>query len=530
MRQNGYFQLEQKEDGIYIKIMPPVEGGMSVSINEVMEYLAFYNIVYDLKILHKAVNCTDQESVVLLNSEQNIAVRETHLIQLSQDKMRALIRFYPPSVGGEFMSEDELRRDFKAKNIRFGICENVISAYFQQRVYCTDLVIAKGQSPRMGSDAKIEYYFNTDGKTKPTLREDGSVDFHKLNTINHCIVGQLLAKLVPADRGDPGINVLGEKIKPRDVKNAHLEFSRNISISEDRTEIRSMVNGHVSLVEGKVFVSDLLELENVDTSTGDVEYEGNILINGNVFSGFSVKATGNIEVKGVVEAAMLESGGSITIVRGMTGMGKGYLKAKGHVVAKFLENATVTAGEYITTESILHSNVQAGIEIDVTGNKGFITGGTAMASSKISVNTLGSPLGASTIVEVGIDPSLRREQANLQKKYRENIKNIQTIEPVLTASIQKRAQGRQLQQDYMDNLHVLAETRQQKMAENKQIVSRLAELEEIVSVGGDPMVLVKGEVFPGTKVCITDVSMFVKNAISYCKFIKLDGEVKMTSM
>ena len=56
----------------------------------------------------------------------------------------------------------------------------------------------------------------------------------------------------------------GAKIRPRQVKKAHLEFGHNIEISEDRKKLTSLVDGHVSLVEGKVFVSDVYEVENVD--------------------------------------------------------------------------------------------------------------------------------------------------------------------------------------------------------------------------------------------------------------------------
>lgn len=61
----------------------------------------------------------------------------------------------------------------------------------------------------------------------------------------------------------------------------------------------------------------------------------------------------------MIEGACIEAGGNIIIARGMNGMAKGILKAGGNIVAKFLENATVSAGGYVNTESILHSNVTA---------------------------------------------------------------------------------------------------------------------------------------------------------------------------
>lgn len=125
----------------------------------------------------------------------------------------------------------------------------------------------------------------------------------------------------------------------------------------------------VSLVEGKVFVSDVYEVENVDLSTGNIDFEGSVQVNGNVSSNFVIRAGSNVIISGVVEGAYIEAGGNIIIARGMNGMAKGTLKAGGNIVAKFLENATASAGGYVSTESILHSNVIAATEIQVTASE-----------------------------------------------------------------------------------------------------------------------------------------------------------------
>ena len=185
----------------------------------------------------------------------------------------------------------------------------------EERSYCTNIVLASGNEPRHGTDAYIEYLFNTDVKARPTLQEDGSVDFFHLNIINHVKVGDCLAILHPEDPGDDGKDVYGNVIRPRNVKREILRFGRNIDLSENRRELYSAVDGHVNLVEGKVFVSNVMVVENVDISTGDIEYDGNVQVNGNVCSNFKVKANGNVEVRGVVEGAEVVAGGNVTIDR-----------------------------------------------------------------------------------------------------------------------------------------------------------------------------------------------------------------------
>ena len=309
---------------------------MTAATSEMAEYLGNKGIAYDSSVISEIAGLGGKHEI-LINHMTCDEVREDYKLIISPDKMNAIVRFYPPSLKGGTLSKQEFIADLSFKGIEFGIQEEEIDRFFNNKRYCEDYIVAVGQQPRHGTDAYIEYYFNTDLSARPTLKEDGSVDFFHLNTISHCHEGDVLAKLFPEDPGDVGYNIMGEKIKPREVKKKKLKFGRNISVSEDKLSMISDVDGHVTLVDDKVFVSDILTVENVDSSTGNIEYDGNVQVNGNVCANFSVKAKGNIEVSGVVEGAQVEAGGDIIIAKGMNGMGKGVLNAKGNVVAKFLE-------------------------------------------------------------------------------------------------------------------------------------------------------------------------------------------------
>lgn len=415
---NGYFRLVKDATGFGLQIKAPTDGGESVRVGEITEYLSQRSLPCDLATLKAAVS-QGQDTVVHLDSGECPVENMTYNLSIEEDGMQAVVRLYAPSETGNKVSVQEFVNDLNFRQIRYGIKEERIREAFEKEEYCTDIVVAKGKPARHGTDAEIEYYFNTDLKARPTVKEDGSVDFFNLNTINHCKEGDVLAKLIPADPGEYGMNIQGTKIKPRDVKTASLKYGNNIEISEDKSILTSKVNGHVTLVEGKVFVSNVLDLENVDISTGNVEFEGSVNVHGNVQSNFSVKAKGNIVVNGIVEGAYLEAGGDIIIARGMAGMSKGELKAEGNIIAKFLENAKATAGGYVATESVLHSTVLAGTEITVDGKRGFIAGGRVCATNLIEVKTLGSHLGTSTIVEVGADPMVKAKFQQAQKDMAE---------------------------------------------------------------------------------------------------------------
>lgn len=525
---NGYFRLVNKEGESSLKLFPPTGGGKPLDILDVIEYLTMKDYACDLPSLKRAVEGAEKEQrEVSLGNETRLKERECYKLTVGPDKMQAYVKFYAASEGGEDMTAQEMIHDLELRGIKSGILTDAIEGFFKNKEYCEDILVAEGKPPVQGKNAYIEYKFNTDKKAKPTLNEDGSVDFFHLNILNHCDKGDVLAVLHPEEPGVPGENLLGEKVLPAEVRKETLKFGHNIELSEDRTVLTSQVSGHVELVEGSVFVSDELAVENVDTATGNIDYDGNVQINGNVATNFHVKAKGDIVVKGVVEGAVLEAGGNIVIARGMNGMGRGILKADGNIISKFLENVTAEAKGYVASESILHSRVTAGGEVNVDGRRGFITGGKVCATGSVNVKTLGSEMGADTIIEVGADPKVKERIAQLQKQIGEDTKLLQTVQPTLLSTKQKLAKGVKLSPEQIQQVQSMAVLNKEKTEAIAAANQEIEELQKRLGSAVETVVRVKGEVYPGTKICIGDVSMVVQKTTHYCRFVRERGDVKM---
>lgn len=531
---NGYFQLGCSNKGTILKLIRPTNDGEMFTAKEVTEYLSARTISYSASAISKGIeelmSSDKNEQLVLLNKDVIYEVKESYILRSSADKLTLTARFYAPSLRGDRISSEEFYKDLAEKGVKYGIDDDAIRTFFANREYCKDIVVARGTEVVQGSHAKIEYYFETDLNQKPTLNEDGSVDFFHLNTFSQCQKGDILARLIPEVAGTPGMTVFGEPIRPLEVKKAVLKYDRNIELSEDQRVLTALTNGNVTLVDGKVFLNDVMELDNVGPATGNIDFEGSIRIRGNVYENFSVKAKGTIEIKGVVEGALIEAGQDIIIARGMKGMGKGVLRAENNIIAKFFENATVEAGGFVSTEAILHSKVSAGTEITVNGKRGFITGGKVCAAEKITVKTLGTEMGSDTIVEVGADPKVKARIIELQKLLQDAVKQIDQTKPTLESFAQKIRAGAKFSMDqklYMQNL--LSEDAERK--NNVQSWRKEYErLEQILERSGSASVDVTGEVYPGTKISISDVSLVIKSSMSYCRFKKTDGEVKMTAL
>lgn len=499
-------------------------------LQEILQYLNLKKVPFDVAALGKGYKAYEAGRLIPLSPQKILPIAESSYITESADRMSAVARFYPPSTGGRKLDKEGVYSECRLSKILYGVDDAVVEQFLAERRYCTDYVIAKGTPVKEGQDAFITYHFNTDNKIRPTLNEDGTVDFFNLNLVNHCKAGDVLATLTPEVQGEDGKDVNGTVLHPRPVKRTALSFGLNIQLSEDKMSITSRVDGHVTLTGGKVFVSDVMQVANVDNSTGNIEYQGNVVVEGNVSSNFSVKTDGNIEVRGVVEGAHLEAGGNIVLVRGMNGMGKGTLKAGGNVVAKFLENCTVDAGGYVETNSILHSRVHAATDINVMSKKGFITGGEVTATGKVRVRTLGSSMGADTRVTVGVNPAILSRMAELNKESTEAQKNIKAMVPILDMTKKKLSVGVKLTPEQMKQVQQLALGIRGEQDKLRAATEEMELLKAQMAEGENAAVDVHGEVFPGVVIAISDVSMIIKNGARHSRFVREKGDVRIKAL
>lgn len=529
--QNGYFRLVNDSEGFGIALYRPTGYGEELQIGEITEYLEDMRIGYDRRWIEKQLD-VEEDVVCHLGPDDCPVCPETYHLEESSDGMTVTVRFYPPSETGERMTLNGFLQDLQLRNITRGVQMNVLQEHFQSDgSYCTDIIVAKGKEPVEGTDARIEYFFDTDMHRRPAQKDDGRVDYFNLSTINHCHKGEMLARIIPEVRGEMGYDVYGREKKPREVKRGVLKFGRNIVMSEDKLSISSTVDGHVALQDEKVIVSAVYMVQNVDVSTGNISYEGSVEIAGNVSENFEVKAGGNVVVNGLVEGAKITAGGNIIIGKGMNGMGgKGYLRAGGDVIVKFLENVRVVTGGYVETEAILHCRVSAGSEVRVDGRKGLIVGGYVQAANKVMAKTIGGSMGVATILEVGVNPLIKSQYTRMQKQLADTTKTVKDAEVILENFKDKLKKGfkyNESQLKYMKSITTLVED---KSVEIEQITMRLEKLRTMMEIQKMAEVVINDQVFPGTTIIIGDASKTIQSNFHYCKFIKEMGEVRMAPL
>ncbi|SFP91623.1 hypothetical protein SAMN02910358_00064 [Lachnospiraceae bacterium XBB1006] len=529
---NGYAQLVVKDGSTYVRVIPPTDGGKKQDMTVLTDYLERNQLTeYGVKDISVLCEKSDGETLVKVGPAPFRPYDEQIDIDISMDKMLVFCTFFPPSEGGNVLSEEEIITHLNQNKVVNGVDKEGLEKFLSNREYNKSFVIAKGQPPRHGKDGKVEYFFNTSLSTKPKKNEDGTVNYHDLNTVSIVQKGQKLAERIPADLGDPGVDVFGNEVKPRNVKEAVLSYANNITLSEDGNAIFSDVTGHATLTQGKVFVSDVLDIPaDVDTSTGDIDYEGAVLVHGNVKSGFKVRAKGDVVVEGVVEGAEVISEGQIVIKRGIHGMNKGVLDAKGNILCKFVENAQVISGGYLETEGIMHSKVSATTNIIVHGKKAMIAGGVVRAGALVEVDNLGSEMGATTVVEVGVDPKKKARFLEVKEAIAAKKKEIEAMKPILQNFSEKMAAGVPIPEDKMQYVQKLSVAFKTTQTQIKSLSEEYDALNAEIATGKDAKVKVTKDVYAGVTITISDVSLTTKSTRSFCQFVREAGEVAVKNL
>ncbi|MDO5156924.1 MAG: FapA family protein [Eubacteriales bacterium] len=521
---NAFFQLDIRDDGVYVHIYPAKENGKSIDIQEMVSYLESCGIhSYDLPALNKAVMQVKEETDIFVSAEKIREVEEKAKVMISRDRMMAYIRFYPPSKNGKYMSPRDILNELQRVNVVYGISEKVISAYIAGRQFCRDIPIAKGKECVLGKDAKIKYHFNTVPTTRPELLEDGSVDFHKLCLFTSIKNGDLLAELIPEVPGTEGKNVLGNPVIPPKVKKKVLKYGRNIKISEDNCKLYSEVDGDVKLEGDTVFVSNTYTVAaDVDASTGDIKYNGNVVVTGNVRAGFRIEATGDIEVNGVVEGAYLKADGNIVLKRGIQGMGRGELEAGINIVTKFIESSKVSASGVINAGSSLHSELIAGEEVIISGKKGFVIGGTVSAGKKIEASVFGNKMNTPTVLKVGVKPEVMERFKDLTTIIKDEQEEMIKQKQILDSLKNKLASGQKL----LPNQVILAKQSSEKLKTLAETLEKdsfeYMKLKKEIEDNTNGKIVVNNTIFPGVSIDISNRMLLIKDIRSRCQF-KIDG-------
>ncbi len=518
---DGECKITIRKSGIFLNVSPPKEGGEPVKFEDVELILAQKSI--------KQYNKGQVKAIVKEASGENIKIGEWRPnpeydsranLEKTPDDMKAFINLSKPILTGRVLEMDEILSLLDEAGIVYGIKHDNIKKMLEKEIYNTPILVAEGKKPIPGKDAEIEYKFKTETSLEYNVDEKtGKVDYNNpKEVISNVVAGQVLAIKTPPTKGTPGRTITNEVIETRNGEDVELLSGENAMISDNGLEIFAKIAGRAVLdkVTNKVSVEKVYEVENVDYETGNIIFLGTVIVKGDVKDGFSVKAAGDIEVRGNVEKAELEADGNIVIAKGVLGKGSldnearkmkdgAVLKAGDSIQATFIEQSEVFANNDVRVkENISLSKVDAGGRVICNGRRAYIYGGRIRASQEIYTKNLGIDAYTRTIIEAGIDPKSQEKLSQLLTEKSSHEETLMKINIKIQGMKELKKKG-ELDKEKKKMMERMVKAKEEFTLTIDELEQDIADLREWLSnLDTKGKVSVKDVAYPGVEIYIKD--------------------------
>ncbi|MDF3818291.1 FapA family protein [Leptospira sp. 96542] len=495
--ENGFFQIESLKGKAVLKVTKPGSKGQKVDFKDVIARIKLFGVEnYDVEFIKKIVNFAEGKSIEIGTWSKGNPVDSYADITVSEDQMEAKLILHPPKHGGSLITEYKLREQIANTGISVGIIDPIIQQLIKNPEFLIPIIFAKGVQPMPGKDGEIKIHFRSDNK--PQLEEDeyGRIDYKNISIIQSVKPGDLIAEKIPPEKGEYGKTVTGTILPYSEEKTIEWKLGPNVEANGDK--LYAKIAGRPVLSSfGEIKVDEVIQLEAVDYSTGNIDFPGTIIVEEKIGDGFSLTTNGSIIIKNSVGKAFLKAKGDIILSGGFMGRGEGYIESEGNIYAKFVEQGKLTAhGSIFVEEAVMHSEISAKDFIRVIGGRGEVIGGITIAGNSLTCAKLGAVVETKTKLAVGTPPELLDELNRMKKDITEKEITLHKVQLTLTKLVEK-GQKKELTleeketitklKDANEKFSVLLET------QIKQFDTALGSYEP----NKDSFVEVEREVFPG---------------------------------
>ncbi len=450
-------------------------------------------------------------------------IRDAHQCELMLQRTNP--NTAPPLLG-------DLQAALTEKGVLYGINEEFLQSLTQDPIFNKQLVVAQGKKPTVGQDGSLRFLVSTERDLRPAIREDGTADYKDLGYVHNVEKGQPLCDIIPPEKGEDGMDVLGQVLEGIYGREAPSPQGLGTEISEDGLQLLAAVSGNAVVHKNVVTVQEVLKIKgNVDNSTGDIYFVGDVYVGGDVFSGFTVSGV-NLIIRGNVEGATLIAAGNVSLAQGMNGMNRGVINAVGSVKAKYLQNCTIKTEGDVYADTIMYSHLECDGSVELGGKRATLIGGRSYLAGRLIAKTLGTEAHTATEINMATTGMVAKRQVEQLSA------NIQTIDGEIVKLVQNlnrldslRKQNRLTQ----EHASVIQEIKERYIALNSDRKNVVAALEDIKSrqlqeSSLNSYIECKGRVHAGVRITFGPLIYNVQDSFVNSRIGIIDGDIRISSL
>lgn len=405
----GHFELYYSDGWAYLEVHPNEAGESSIYVDDVRNRMKMLGVPsVDPSIIRQIITEATGVAERLVEWPEGEQLASRISVEVSRDKMSATVTMTPPKKGALPPSVERVEAELERAGVVRGVDEAAIRSAVLNRSYNEPIVVATGQPPEDARAASIRYRFNPHrGKPYLTMEFD-RINLKELNFIEYVEAGDLLAELLPPTDAVNGFTVNGETLLARQDASADaFRGGMNTEMNAEGDRIVATEDGNVRLKDGTIIVEPVVTVKNVDYSTGNIHFEGSVVVEGSIADGFVVEADGDIQVAHGVGRATVSCGGNLLLQAGMNGGGEGRITCSGNLMAKYVESAEITCrGHLLVEEAVMHSEAVIWGHCVLSGKRSEVIASRLVVGGSLWCKKLGSVAEAPVEVRIGMPPAV----------------------------------------------------------------------------------------------------------------------------
>ncbi len=291
------------------------------------------------------------------------------------------------------------------------------------------IVIAEGSAARPGRNGRVTFHFETEFTNPGKINQDGTIDFRDRGETPFVKSEDLMAEKDPAVEGRPGTSVYGETIEVPEVEDPPFEAGAGTTLSEDGLTIHAALDGQPHLDKlGTISVNPELVIPgDVDFETGNIDFQGNIVVKGMIKEGFQVKGI-HVTAK-EIEGGIIDISGDLNVSAGIT---DATISAQGNVYAKFVNHSNINAyGDLCVQKEIIDSTILlSGRCVNASGH---IIASAITAKLGIETGAVGTPSAGVSTFKVGVDEHIEKLIETVNQQLETSIEKTKMIKADIKA-------------------------------------------------------------------------------------------------
>ncbi|MEW9798662.1 DUF342 domain-containing protein [Alteromonas sp. CYL-A6] len=362
--------------------------------------------------------------------------------RIPEDAMVATVVLTTP-YGGKLPTVDTIKKLAVKNNIKRGLGVKRIEALLLEAKSAPqgaiiEQIVAKGLPPRDGRPSKfVPLVPNAlERVLRPQTGKDGRVDMRNLGEVICVKANTEVLKRTAPTKGRTGFDVRGNVLEAKTGDWLDFKMGSGTEVSPKNENILiSSIAGMPKYQNQVMNIDDTFISNGVNVGTGHVNYEGAVLVNGDVTEKMVIKAKGDVTINGFVESAYIESGGDIIVTEGAMGKVNEQaaefscqLVAAGSIHVQHGQGIDLKCGQNVTvTRQLAYSRIFCGGSVtvgQVDNPQGNLFACEIISQDKIIAGTLGAVSGSTLKVDFssGYNLLLERRDAleDLLKQLRDN--------------------------------------------------------------------------------------------------------------